>query len=131
MVFTCIESVDKLKEIINCVEELVYERNELYKVSATQADITILPISQLRFLIVHIDGGEEPKVTQDFITSCESYCLTRVSYESKVCPTIFCSVGSLNRQSTLQTEQPRRTKLSIRFFVTITTSPQQRLRTFQ
>jgi hypothetical protein len=79
IVFTSVDNLDKLKEIVTFVEEQVYERNELYKATA-QTDLSILPISQLRLLIVHIDAVDEPQHTADFAIDCQCYCQGKVTF---------------------------------------------------
>lgn len=74
--------MEKLKEIVTFVEEQVYERNELYKTTA-QTDLSILPILQLRLLIVHIDGADEPQRTNDFAIDCQCYCREKVKIGSR------------------------------------------------
>lgn len=76
IVFTSIENRKKLEEIVNFVEEQIYERNELYNI-AGQTDFSILRLSHVRLFVISISGQNEPTLTESFRANCRSYCVSR------------------------------------------------------
>jgi hypothetical protein len=76
IVLTSFTSRRELEKIIECVEEQVQVRNDLYKSSCTgtQTDLSILPITGVKLFIVHIASSEEEEVTRDFKIDCRCAC---------------------------------------------------------
>ncbi|KAI6176227.1 Cell cycle regulator Mat89Bb [Aphelenchoides bicaudatus] len=90
IVFTSVNNLEELNEIVTFVEDQISERNELYK-SAAQIDLSMLPISQIRLLIVHISEFGEPAPSDSFILDCQLYCMTK---NKLVRPTVYFTAGT-------------------------------------